>query len=980
MLVFDVGANVGVKAQMMRHKGARVVCFEPQPDCAMRLRERFALDPEVVVVEEALGREPGAADLSVCDQANTISTMSGSWKEGRFKSHDWNRTISVQVSTLEAAIARFGSPDYCKVDVEGFELEVLMGLDTALTLLSFEFTKEFQDRATDCVLRLQAIGFTRFNLSYGETQRFKTDIWSDADSLIAELPKMRHAEAWGDIFATRSEVPRNVLALVSAEEGAEADDDTLAALQRAGLAYPGSPLRLHLGCGESIFSGYVNIDYPQERHNVYAAVADYQADVTTLRFPEGSVDEIRLHHVFEHFNRTVALAQLIKWHHWLKIGGRLVIETPDFEASAADVLRSTSLDHKLRAVRHLEGDQASGWAYHVGQWFPDRFVDTLTRLRFSEVAVKQEESTHRPPLFNVVATATKARPATLEDQYRSGLGVLRQFMVAEAEQPTFEVWAKQLEAALQGENAVPTLLHPVPAEASGLSAPVEGAASPSAIDKVLEGLEARSTPDLGRAQGFNAQARDHWVEARAASVEPGSKVLDVGAGTAPYRHLFGHCDYHTHDFAQYEGYQNGWEGDYAHIDYVSDILDIPVADASFDVILCTEVLEHVPRPVEALAEMARILRPGGRLLITAPLGSGLHQQPHHYYGGYTPHWYRKFLTEFGCDVVEITPNHGWFALLAQECARFSWSFDKHKHLHGEDGPQLSILLGDTLARYLYAQDERVFIPEFTVGYHVEAKRLTERPGLRPKPDSDTLRRGHNAVESHEARKERFLQEFRDAHYVRHNQRRQEHLASLGLPIEGRSVLELGAGIGDHTTFFIDRNCSICVSDGRPELYEIIKDRYHWMRTEFIDLETDNPGFNDVYDIVYAYGLLYHLNDAERALRAMARWCGGLLLLETCVSPRDDTGINPASEMKEYGSQAVSGTGCRPSRPWIFAELKRHFPHVYCTATQPWHPEFPLDWDAVPPDAGLTRAVFVASRTPLDLPSLLPSLPGRQVRH
>ncbi len=248
ILVFDVGANIGVKAQTMRDKGARVVCFEPQPGCAIRLRERFALDPELVVVEEALGREPGAADLSICDQANTISTMAGSWKGGRFKGYDWNRTISVQVSTLEAAIARFGSPDYCKVDVEGFELEVLMGLETALPLLSFEFTKEFEGRAAECVMRLRAIGFTKFNLSYGETQRFKTDVWMDADALIAELPKTRHAEAWGDIFAARGELPQDVMALVSPEGSAEADDDTLAALRRAGLAYPGSALRLHLTC------------------------------------------------------------------------------------------------------------------------------------------------------------------------------------------------------------------------------------------------------------------------------------------------------------------------------------------------------------------------------------------------------------------------------------------------------------------------------------------------------------------------------------------------------------------------------------------------------------------------------------------------------------------------------------------------------------------------------------------------------------
>lgn len=226
----------------------------------------------------------------------------------------------------------------------------------------------------------------------------------------------------------------------------------------------------------------------------------------------------------------------------------------------------------------------------------------------------------------------------------------------------------------------------------------------------------------------------------------------------------------------------------------------------------------------------------------------------------------------------------------------------------------------------------------------------------------------------------FKQLFRGDNYVRHNQRRQEHLASLHLPIAGRSVLELGAGIGDHTTFFLDRNCTVCVTDGRPELYEIVRDRYPTSRSERIDLDDVAQRFQEIYDIVYAYGVLYHLNDPARAIAQMAKWCGDLLLLETCVSTADDLSINLVSEPKEVGSQAISGTGCRPSRRWIFEELGQHFSHVYATVTQPWHPEFPTDWDATPSDAPFTRAVFVASRAPLALPTLTPNLPRQQPRH
>jgi SAM-dependent methyltransferase len=238
---------------------------------------------------------------------------------------------------------------------------------------------------------------------------------------------------------------------------------------------------------------------------------------------------------------------------------------------------------------------------------------------------------------------------------------------------------------------------------------------------LLSRLDERSVASGSEAREFNARSRDEWVADRARSVTPGSRVLDVGAGTAPYRDLFKHCQYETHDFEQYEGYK-GSEGHYAHIDYVSDITAIPVADATFDVILCTEVLEHVPRPIEALCEMARVTKPGGRLFLTAPLGSGLHQEPYHFYGGYTDHWYRKFLTEFGCDVVSIEPNHGFFAHLAQECARFRWQFDRLELELGGYEKDFVHIIGDLLPRYFYQLDKKILLREFTIGFHVEAKR------------------------------------------------------------------------------------------------------------------------------------------------------------------------------------------------------------------------------------------------------------------
>jgi 2-polyprenyl-3-methyl-5-hydroxy-6-metoxy-1,4-benzoquinol methylase len=181
--------------------------------------------------------------------------------------------------------------------------------------------------------------------------------------------------------------------------------------------------------------------------------------------------------------------------------------------------------------------------------------------------------------------------------------------------------------------------------------------------------------------GFNARERRSWVARQAAAVPAGSRVLDAGAGRGQYRAFFDHCEYKAQDFAQ----EPGTVGHYTQLDYECDITDIPVETGYFDVVLCTEVLEHVPEPIEALRELARVLRPGGMLLCTAPQNAHLHQEPFIFYGGYTRYWYEYFCPRFGLTVQDLQRNRGFFSFFGQEALRFSALLDPRRTLRTEPG-------------------------------------------------------------------------------------------------------------------------------------------------------------------------------------------------------------------------------------------------------------------------------------------------------
>jgi SAM-dependent methyltransferase len=226
-----------------------------------------------------------------------------------------------------------------------------------------------------------------------------------------------------------------------------------------------------------------------------------------------------------------------------------------------------------------------------------------------------------------------------------------------------------------------------------------------------------------------------------------------------------------------------------------------------------------------------------------------------------------------------------------------------------------------------------------------------------------------------------IHSFHSYDYLRHNARRQEHLASLGIPVGGKSVLEVGAGIGDHTHYFLDRGCRVTITEARDENLRLLRKRYPSMDIRRLDLENPCALIGAPFDVVYCYGTLYHLSNPASAIQSLSDNCSSLLLLETCVSFGNEISVNPVSENQRNPSQAFSGTGCRPTRPWVMRELQKYFEFVYVPITQPNHEEFPLDWTS--PDeyaARLTRAVFVGSRARIDTPVLSAELPSKQQHH
>jgi len=203
-VVFDIGAHVGSRTRAFRALGCTVVAVEPQPAMAATLRTVVGPDPGIVIVCAAVSHAVGRARFAVSERTPTVSTLADDWRQARqqepgFAGVEWNDTLEVETTTLDALIAAHGRPAFVKLDIEGGEVAALAGLSQPVRTVSFEFLPQALGAVRACAARLDTLGPYRYNWTPAESHRLASPAWITLDALVERLAaETRH----GDVYAT----------------------------------------------------------------------------------------------------------------------------------------------------------------------------------------------------------------------------------------------------------------------------------------------------------------------------------------------------------------------------------------------------------------------------------------------------------------------------------------------------------------------------------------------------------------------------------------------------------------------------------------------------------------------------------------------------------------------------------------------------------------------------------------------------------
>jgi len=205
-LCFDIGAHIGDQSATWLKLGANVIAVEPNPRLFSYLKKRFRNKPQIHLHQEAIGEKPGKLALHISSIAPTVSTMADA--DWRTTIHDrssfdvqWDRQHIAEVITLQQLIDQYGVPDFIKLDVEDFEYPALLGLQTAVPFLSFEYFSYLKEQSTRCIHRLETLGSYQYNVSFREYFELSFDQWMSATEILQWVSERDPDAFSGDIYA-----------------------------------------------------------------------------------------------------------------------------------------------------------------------------------------------------------------------------------------------------------------------------------------------------------------------------------------------------------------------------------------------------------------------------------------------------------------------------------------------------------------------------------------------------------------------------------------------------------------------------------------------------------------------------------------------------------------------------------------------------------------------------------------------------------
>ncbi len=220
----------------------------------------------------------------------------------------------------------------------------------------------------------------------------------------------------------------------------------------------------------------------------------------------------------------------------------------------------------------------------------------------------------------------------------------------------------------------------------------------------------------------NAETRKKFVAQQLDNLPEGNLILDAGCGSQQYRPFCAHLNYRGQDFGKYttddtSGFTSGMGGEsgykYGKLDYTGDIWRIVEKDETFDAILCTEVFEHIPFPNETMKELSRLLKPGGKLILTLPSNCLRHMDPYYFYSGFSDKYLEKFISDNSMKIESIETVGDYYSWIAVELAR---TMKNHSILS-------ALLIAPTFLWFFLKKPSTESKKTLCMGYHVVASKI-----------------------------------------------------------------------------------------------------------------------------------------------------------------------------------------------------------------------------------------------------------------